>query len=265
MKRVLSALVLGILTVLLVLWAPYSLAALIVSLVVLAAAHEMSGLLEAAGNGPGRLPALAASLLALGGAWLGGVNGLSAGLGAGLVLIFGGALAAGPGTGNLQKLAGGLFLLLFPVWSLAHLGFFLRSDAGRRSLLFLLLCVWVCDSAAFYVGSTLGRRKLAPRISPNKTVEGGLGGLMGALATGLVLKAFAFVPWTFPFTVVASLGIAVVAMTGDLAESLIKRNAGVKDSGSLIPGHGGILDRVDALLFSVPLFYYLLAFAGGLL
>jgi phosphatidate cytidylyltransferase len=141
---------------------------------------------------------------------------------------------------------------------------YLGSGSGRKALLFLLLCVWVCDSAAYYVGSTLGRRKLAPEISPNKTIAGSVGGTVGGAGAAIILKMLNLVPWSISFTLVAGLCIAVLAQLGDLAESMIKRDAGVKDSGSLIPGHGGMMDRVDALLFTVPVFYYILSISGGL-
>jgi phosphatidate cytidylyltransferase len=165
--------------------------------------------------------------------------------------------------GSVTQLSGSSVLLLYPVWSLAHFILYLESGPGRRALLFLLLCVWVCDSAAYYFGSTFGRRKLAPEISPNKTVAGAVGGTLGAAGAAAILKMLKLVPWSIPYVLGAGLCIAVLAQVGDLAESMVKRDAGVKDSGSLIPGHGGIMDRVDSLLFTVPVFYYILSMSGG--
>ena len=148
---------------------------------------------------------------------------------------------------------------------------------GRWWLLFLLITVWAGDSAAYYVGRRWGRRLMAPHVSPKKTWEGAaasiaaaflFGGLMGyfllGLAPGLFLSSSLPDPFTHPgFRVVTAGLIAVVlniaAQVGDLAESVFKRGAHIKDSGSLLPGHGGVLDRIDALLLAVPILWYYLA------
>ncbi len=263
MTRVVSAVVLGALVIYIITAAPPLLGVLAVFIAALAAAHEMAALLESAGSTVARVPAVAASCLMVAGAWSGGLVGLSAGLAVGLTLIFTWMVLTGKVEGSVIRLSGGFLLLLYPVWSLAHVILYLDSGSGRRALLFLLLCVWICDSAAYYVGSTLGRRKLAPEISPNKTIAGAVGGTLGAAGASVILKMLNLIPWSIPFALGAGLSIAVLAQVGDLAESMIKRDAGVKDSGSLIPGHGGIMDRVDALLFTIPVFYYILSIIGG--
>ncbi len=128
---------------------------------------------------------------------------------------------------------------------------------GRQLVYYLAFTTWAGDIGAFYVGSHLGRRPLAPRISPRKTVEGALGALAGA-----VLVAAAGSGWVWPrlaWNVAATGGIilAVAGILGDLAESAVKRAAAAKDSGSLIPGHGGVLDRLDSLMFTCPVLYAL--------
>lgn len=263
MIRVFSAVILGGLVIYLIAAAPPLLGVLAVFIVALAAAHETAALLEAAGSTVARVPAIVASCFIVAGAWGGGVNGLAAGLAAGFTLTFVWVVLTGMVEGSVIRLSGGSLLLLYPVWSLAHLVLYLDSGSGRRALLFLLLCVWICDSAAYYVGSTLGRRKLAPEISPNKTIAGAVGGTLGAAGASLILQMLNLVPWSIPFAIGAGLCIAVLAQVGDLAESMVKRDAGVKDSGTLIPGHGGMMDRVDALLFTVPVFYYILSIFGG--
>ncbi len=140
----------------------------------------------------------------------------------------------------------------------------LRDDAavGVTNLLFLLLLVWASDIGAYATGRLLGGPKLAPRISPGKTWAGALGGLAAAVCAGLLVAyvSHGFVqPWRAG-CIAAVLGI--VAQCGDLLESLLKRHFGVKDSGSLIPGHGGLLDRLDALLTAAPV-AALLALAAG--
>ena len=125
----------------------------------------------------------------------------------------------------------------------------------------LLVLSWVCDSSAYFVGGAFGRRRLAPTISPNKSVEGALAGLAAAaIVATLVGLALNISP-----LLMAGYGLAIATATivGDLVESLIKRQTGVKDSGVLIPGHGGLLDRMDSLLFCAPVaVLYLHAFAA---
>jgi len=114
----------------------------------------------------------------------------------------------------------------------------------------LLVLSWVCDSSAFFVGGAIGRTPLAPNISPKKSVEGAIAGLLGAAITGPLLG----LPFGLPPLIMAGYGLAIglATVVGDLIESLIKRQTGVKDSGVLIPGHGGLLDRMDSLLVCAP-------------
>jgi phosphatidate cytidylyltransferase len=134
------------------------------------------------------------------------------------------------------------------------------SEAGLFNLLWLFGVVWGTDTAAYVVGRTVGGPKLARTISPGKTWSGAVGGLLGAAAVGAGLALAAGVQ---PFAVVAaSLALSVVAQAGDLAESAVKRRFGVKDSGSIIPGHGGLFDRADALLAAAPAMALTLYFVG---
>lgn len=129
--------------------------------------------------------------------------------------------------------------------------------ASWRATLLLIGTIVVSDSGQFYTGRAFGRRALAPAISPKKTVEGAVGGVILGTLFMVVAGAYAFPSTTWPQR--AMIGIVVVSLgiLGDLFESRLKRVAGVKDSSSLIPGHGGVLDRIDALLFAVPAFYYM--------
>ena len=137
----------------------------------------------------------------------------------------------------------------------------IRAEAGREALFLLMLTVMASDTAQYYTGRALGRRLLAPAISPKKTVEGAIGGFV----FGALLLAVAGARWLpgFPMGFRALLGVAIVALgiAGDLFESMLKRSAGVKDSSALIPGHGGVLDRIDALLFAAPVYYIVLKYA----
>lgn len=129
----------------------------------------------------------------------------------------------------------------------------------REAALSLFGIVWTGDTAAYYGGRALGRRRLAPTISPGKTVEGALAGLLGSVAAGLLLiNALLGRPPTFSVGA-AVLAAAIAGQVGDLTESALKRSANVKDSSSLLPGHGGMLDRIDSLLFAAPVFYLLLS------
>jgi phosphatidate cytidylyltransferase len=125
---------------------------------------------------------------------------------------------------------------------------------GPRLLLFVLVLVWVGDTVAYFVGRWFGRLPLAPQVSPAKTWEGAVANLVGSLAVGA-----AFAPWLRldPWHILAVAGLASIAgQVGDLLESAYKRSAGVKDSGTLLPGHGGVLDRIDALILAAPVVWY---------
>jgi len=138
----------------------------------------------------------------------------------------------------------------------------IRGTRGPAALSWVIVVIAVSDSAQYYAGRTFGRRKLAPLVSPAKTVEGAIGGLVAAVAAGTALGWWG-VPGEQP-AIVAVLAFVLAAggMVGDLFESLLKRSAGVKDSASLIPGHGGILDRIDSYLVAAPLYYLYLALRG---
>ena len=125
-----------------------------------------------------------------------------------------------------------------------------------------ILVTWVTDTGAYFVGTTVGRRRFFPRISPRKTLEGAIGGLLLGTPTAMAIAIpLLHLPW--PQAAALGVLIALAATFGDLAESLIKRQAGVKDSGNLIPGHGGALDRVDSLLFAAVVVYYFAVWVVG--
>jgi phosphatidate cytidylyltransferase len=130
------------------------------------------------------------------------------------------------------------------------------ADLGAWRLTLLLAIIMSADTLAFFAGSAFGRHKLAPRISPGKTLEGLAGGLVGGILAALVVRRLGLP--SLPLVDAIALGavVAGLGVVGDLAESLLKRWAGVKDSGALFPGHGGMLDRLDSLLFGAPVLYY---------
>ncbi len=141
-----------------------------------------------------------------------------------------------------------------------------RPAEGALLLLLPLCVTWAGDTAAFFAGRRFGKRRLAPHISPGKTVEGALAGLAGAVATGFALGFALDQGPLYPVSPAAGAAIGLVlgvaGQLGDLAESRLKREAGVKDSGRILPGHGGVLDRFDGLFFTVPLAYGLIVIHG---
>jgi phosphatidate cytidylyltransferase len=177
----------------------------------------------------------------------------------------------------LPETGAGLLLLLYVAYPLALIPRILAAEDGTALLLFLFLTVWCGDIAALYVGRNLGRRKLAPAISPNKTWEGSVASVFGSVAFGmaLILLGDWFSRHNSPFTrlhttwpwwsfVLLAVLLNVAAQIGDLAESALKRGVGVKDSGTLLPGHGGVLDRIDALLFAAPVLWLVLLLHAAL-
>jgi len=136
----------------------------------------------------------------------------------------------------------------------------IRAERGPEALFLLMLTVITSDTAQYYSGRLAGRTLLAPRISPKKTVEGALGGfLFGALVLG-ILGAWWLPDVPVPIRVLLGILVVAAGIAGDLFESMLKRSAGVKDSSSVIPGHGGALDRIDALLFAAPVYFVALLF-----
>jgi len=135
-------------------------------------------------------------------------------------------------------------------------------EQGGYWILFVLVIVWGNDTFAYYTGRVFGTHKLSPVISPNKTYEGAIGGLAGGVVIAFLYNHFLSMGLgLFEFILVAVV-LGVIGITGDLAESLIKRATGVKDAGNLIPGHGGVMDRIDSLIFTVPVLYYYLLWKG---
>lgn len=158
--------------------------------------------------------------------------------------------------GQLQSVALAITGFLYFGWMFGHLGFLANRNLGPGVFFFLLISVELTDISAFLCGKMFGRTKLRNRISPNKTLEGAL----GALGVAMLL------PWIFRFSlpsfqplhlILTGLIVGIGGQLGDLSISFIKRDLGIKDMGSLIPGHGGVLDRIDSMIFVVPLFFHM--------
>jgi len=194
-----------------------------------------------------------------------------------LMFFFALAMRREPLSEGFPAASAAVFGFLYIVVPLAMLVQLRQQGSGAFLILYTLIVVWMGDTAAYYTGRAIGRHKMAPRVSPGKTWEGAVGSLIGAVASGVLVFAYsreisgglmkiglltpdqAYLPpqisplWQFA---VLSAVVNVAAQIGDLAESLLKRGAGVKDSGNLLPGHGGMLDRIDALLFAAPVVWY---------
>jgi phosphatidate cytidylyltransferase len=164
------------------------------------------------------------------------------------------SFASTPGAASrgLKLLAGSLSVI--PAWC-AAVWLHHEGDFGPRWTLFAVAIIWFADSGAYFVGSRFGKHKLAPRISPGKSWEGLFGGLVAAALFAAAAVPVLHLDWArLPMLVVVVLVTVLVSVVGDLFESLLKRHAGMKDSSDLIPGHGGMLDRVDSLLAALPVF-----------
>lgn len=238
--------------------------ALLLLAAALIAQDELYGLMTAAGHPPLRTTGLILGALLAVRALLPEATALAA---AGAVVL----LAATPFLHEERAapgvLAATFFGALYPTALLAflvdlRLAIALPYDDGEAFLLTLsvFVLVWATDTFAYYTGKSIGRRPLAPRISPKKTWEGSIGGALGAVATAVVLKLtlLSFLGWGD--IVAIALLTGVVSQLGDLAESRFKRAVGAKDSGHILPGHGGLLDRFDAMILAAPAVYLYLAF-----
>jgi phosphatidate cytidylyltransferase len=268
MKRVLTAVVLIPLVLLLVFLGPkwrwlFSTA---VAAVAMLAGWEYLGLAQLRGARPPRIAVAVALLVLFAGAfqlpeWTPAILGA---LNLGLLIL---CTFRGPVEQVMADATASLFCMFYIGSTLLALPA-LHDEANGPSLVAFLLCVvWAGDTTALYVGRTWGRRKLAPSLSPGKTWAGALGSVAGSLlAAGALLElatqlqARDLAVLSYPDETWYWLALAVIvnvaAQVGDLTESALKRSAGVKDSGSLLPGHGGVLDRIDALLVAAPVLWY---------
>jgi phosphatidate cytidylyltransferase len=294
MKRVLTAVVLAPLVLLAVFRAPLWLFALLVAGIIVLALHEYLAIAEAAGIKPFKWLTYAFSLLPIA-SWLlveirklymsvdvFGPHGPSLRVWRTLAILapvlFGGLLVFRKdlrlGLASVAASAFGIFYIGSSLTLLVSL----RADLTQRILVvFVLFSVWAGDIAAYYVGRSIGKHKLAPVVSPNKSWEGAIASVIGSVAVATLVFHFQpqisglFQGGYLPFgrqhlwAQVLGLGILtnVAAQFGDLFESALKRGANLKDSGTLLPGHGGVLDRIDALLFAIPVVWYYAQLTGS--
>jgi phosphatidate cytidylyltransferase len=267
MARILTAAVLIPLVILLLFRGPFWLVSLAAAGVAILACWEYLGLADGSGaQTPRWLVLIAVAALFAIGFYRPGM--LMEGFSACAFVLFAVIAFRSPLERVLLDTAASIFGLLYIGYALATIPLIWAAEHGPSLLLLLFCVVWSGDTAAMYVGRSLGKRKLVPKLSPNKTWEGSLASVAGSLLATVLLLLLAQLllrhnvagvlsyDGSWAHWLVLAVILNVAAQLGDLVESALKRGAKVKDSGSLLPGHGGVLDRVDALLLAAPVLWY---------
>ena len=238
-----------------------------VALVAALAAWEFLGLAQHKGAAPPRIAVMIA-IVALFAATFEWPDQTSTILGILVFMLLVVCTFTSPTDRALPDMSAALFCLLYTGFTLISLPALHAQNNGPSLVVFLFCAVWAGDTAALYIGRPFGRHKLAPRLSPQKTWEGSIASVAGSLlAAGALLGiasylarwnsvALSYADEAWWYWLILAVIINIAAQIGDLAESALKRSAGVKDSGTLLPGHGGILDRIDALLLAAPALWY---------
>lgn len=153
--------------------------------------------------------------------------------------------------------------ILYIGWLLSHFVALRELDMGREWVLYAVFVTFASDTFAYFIGKTWGKHQLAPSISPKKTKEGALGGVLGSILISLLMVWIFDLPINYGYAIILGIMVSIFGQIGDLFESLFKRNMGVKDSGKALPGHGGFLDRIDSVVFTgVIVYYYVVLFVG---
>lgn len=155
------------------------------------------------------------------------------------------------------------FSFLYIPFLISHLMMIRLLPEGPKWLVLIMLIVMTNDASAYYVGSAIGKHKLYEAVSPKKSIEGAIGGILGSLCGTFLAKYIFFHSLTIADAVITAIVIGILGQAGDLFESLLKRSFGVKDSGTIFPGHGGVLDRMDSIIFAAPVTYYYAIFLFG--
>jgi phosphatidate cytidylyltransferase len=164
---------------------------------------------------------------------------------------------------SVEPVIATLLSIVYVGWLLGHGVLLSALPDGAHLVLFLVGTTWAGESVAYVVGSVLGRHPLAPAISPRKTVEGAVGQLVMSVVAAAALGAWLLPQWSLSAAILGGAVLGIAGQVGDLVESAIKRSLGTKDTGGLIPGHGGVLDRLDGLLFNAPALFYYASWVGG--
>ena len=259
-KRVLSSIVLIPVVVWLSGWAPATLFGVVVTALSGAAGWELARMFERAGRPIHRtLAPLFAAAVALSFV----VPGAPVVAMTVAVVVTLAAPVVSRAAPSTDRVTTTLLAVTYVGWLLGH-GIALRALPSGGALVLLLLGVtWIGESAAYFIGSSVGRHKLAPLVSPNKTIEGAVAQVVASVVAAGILAAWLLPGWPMLLSLAAGALLGLTGQIGDLAESVIKRSVGTKDTGGLIPGHGGVLDRLDSLVFNAPALYYLVTATGG--
>ncbi|MDP2718636.1 MAG: phosphatidate cytidylyltransferase [Dehalococcoidia bacterium] len=163
-------------------------------------------------------------------------------------------------TGLLREWAWNLAGIFYIGWFLSRYVALLDFDSGREFVTLILFTTFGCDTASYFIGKYFGKKKMYPRLSPGKTWEGSIAGFFASIASVFILSAFLKLGISFYHQIALGILIGIFAQLGDLVESMFKRGAGVKDAGIILPGHGGLLDRVDSMIFAGVVSYYYIMF-----
>lgn len=162
---------------------------------------------------------------------------------------------------HANQVTGALFAVIYVGVMLSYIYQTRMIEGGKYHVWLIFLCSWGADTCAYCVGILFGKHKMAPALSPKKSIEGAVGGVCGAALLGFLFQLATY-GLSYQYAIICAFG-AVISMVGDLGASAIKRNMGIKDYGTLIPGHGGIMDRFDSVIFTAPVIYYLSSFLIG--
>lgn len=252
-RRILSAVIILPPVIVFLLFASHELFTLLVCIAVLLSLHEYFRLLMMKQTPVGVWLSYTLGLALAGAAYLEGPALMAPVLTFGMILLTATVLwQTEADTPPFLALMSSLFGVLFIGWGLSHVVVLHRLEHGTMSTLLFCAVLWSGDILAMYVGRCLGRRPMVPAISPGKTWEGALGGMAGSLVVAVWGARLLSLPITMYQSLLFGLLLSCTAQIGDLAESLFKRYIGVKDSGNLIPGHGGVLDRLDSFFLAAP-------------
>ncbi|MFZ5642404.1 MAG: phosphatidate cytidylyltransferase [Bacillota bacterium] len=256
LTRVLSAAV-GIPVLLLAVWYGGWIHFAVTALIMLFALHELNKIFLKMDLKPS-LPVMSAGIIIMSlSAFTGGIQAYGLALAPVIILVLLSGVLRYPHAGPADVaagLTGTLYIGLFAFFYLVR-----TLDGGLAWILTMLAATWAGDTVAYFIGKKMGKRKLAPSLSPGKTVEGALGGVIGSISGALLVYMF-YPLMSYPQLVAVGVLVGITGILGDLFESTLKRQAGMKDTGAIIPGHGGVLDRFDSMIFTAPAVYYYVTF-----
>jgi phosphatidate cytidylyltransferase len=265
MKRIITGIMAGAAWLLLLFLGPFSLFSLTITGLAGVALAEYLAIVLPGVDRRDKTPLILFGLLPLVGVFFGGPAGLLGGLTIGLIaLLLYSIFRYADLDQPYEVISRGGFGYFYLSLCSAHLILLMALSQGRAWLLLLTAITVASDTAAFYTGRKFGTHKLHPAISPGKTWEGFAGGLLGSLIAAFLIRHFFLPEQGLLWISFIGLLLGCIGAAGDLSVSIIKRAFGVKDSGNILPGHGGLLDRIDSLLLTAPLLYYLLFFGTGL-